>query len=276
MVEEEGEKQVGFNKDEESSDDEFDDNYESGDLVKCRFYRNKVPAKDDIVAVVTTELRDMGANVRLMEYDMLEGFIMLSHVSARRVRSVQKFLKIGRKEMMEVFRVDEEKMCIDLSKKSMKPDAVDEAHKRYISSKKVHAIMKQTAVKLKTPVIELYEAWGWDLYEIGFDHAYDAFRIALADPEQVFSQIDIPPEHQQVLLETIKRKMTVNPLKIRVDFALTCTSYDGIEVIREAMLTAKHAVNDANWNVEFKMIAPPIYKCEVVTHSRAEGEAKLK
>jgi len=70
--------------------------------------------------------------------------------------------------------------------------------------------------------------------------------------------------------------MTVNPLKIRVDFSLTCTSYDGIEVIREAMLTAKHAVNDANFEVEFKMIAPPIYKCEVVTHSRAEGEAKLK
>ena len=110
--------------------------------MKCRYYRNKVPAKDDIVAVVTTELRDMGANVRLLEYDNLEGFIMLSHVSTRRVRSVQKFLKIGRKEMMEVLRVDEEKMCIDLSKKSMKPDAVDEAYKRYINSKKVHAIMK--------------------------------------------------------------------------------------------------------------------------------------
>ena len=26
-----------------SSEDEGDTNYESGDLVKCRFYRNKVP-----------------------------------------------------------------------------------------------------------------------------------------------------------------------------------------------------------------------------------------
>ena len=260
----------------DSSEEEFDENYESGDLVKCRFYRNRVPQKDEIVMVQTTELRDMGANVILLEYDNLEGFIMLSHVSSRRVRSVAKFLKIGRKEMMEVMRVDEEKMCIDLSKKTLKADAVDEAHKRYISSKKVHAIMKQTAVKLKIPVLQLYEQWGWDLYDIGFEHAHDAFRIALADPEQVFSKIDIPPEHQTVLLETIKRKMTVNPLKIRVDFSLTCTSYDGIEVIREAMLTARHEVNDANWNVEFKMIAPPIYKCEVVTHSRNEGEAKLK
>ena len=69
--------------------------------------------------------------------------------------------------------------------------------------------------------------------------------------------------------------MTVNPLKIRVDFSLTCTSYDGIDIIKEAMLTAKHAINDENYKVEFKMIAAPIYRCEVITYSRAEGEAKL-
>lgn len=70
--------------------------------------------------------------------------------------------------------------------------------------------------------------------------------------------------------------MVTNPLKIRVDFALTCTQFDGIDIIKEALLTAKHKVNDENWNVEFKMIAPPNYKVEVVTHSRLEGEAKLR
>ena len=76
-------------------------------------------------------------------------------------------------------------------------------------------------------------------------------------------------------MDTLKRKMTMNPFKIRVDFALSFTGYDGIEAIREALLTAKHEVNDATWNLEFKMIAPPHYKCEVLTLNRAEGEAKL-
>lgn len=78
------------------------------------------------------------------------------------------------------------------------------------------------------------------------------------------------------MLDTIRKKMASNPLKIRVDFALTCTQFDGIDVIKEALLTAKHKVNDENWNVEFKMIAPPNYKVEVITHFRAEGEAKLR
>lgn len=92
----------------------------------------------------------------------------------------------------------------------------------------------------------------------------------------VFSKLNIPDDHRAMLLTTLARKLTMNPLKIRVDFSLTCTGYDGIEAIREALLTAKHEVNDETWKLEFKMIAPPHYKCEVFTHNRSEGEAKLK
>ena len=61
-----------------------------------------------------------------------------------------------------------------------------------------------------------------------------------------------------------------------MDFSVTCTCYNGIEAIREALLTAKHEVNDKTWNLEFKIIAPPHYKVEVITLNRQEGEAKLK
>ena len=70
--------------------------------------------------------------------------------------------------------------------------------------------------------------------------------------------------------------MASNPLKIRVDIALTCTSFEGVDVIKEALLTAIHASNVGEWKLDFKMVAPPNYKVEVVTHSRIEGEAKLK
>ena len=123
-----------------SSDDEID--YKNSELVKCRYYREQVPAKDDLVAVVTTEIKEMGAYVRLLEYNNIEGFIMLGQVTAKRVKSVYKFLKIGKQEMMEVLRVDPSKMCIDLSKKSIKLQAHDEAVKRYKKAKQVHTIMR--------------------------------------------------------------------------------------------------------------------------------------
>lgn len=54
--------------------------------------------------------------------------------------------------MMEVLRVDDEKMYIDLSKKSLMPDSVEEANKRWKKSKKVHEIMFEIAMKLKMPM----------------------------------------------------------------------------------------------------------------------------
>ena len=121
-------------------DDEID--YNNSELVKCRYYRNELPAKDDVVAVVTSEIKDLGAYVRLIEYDDIEGFIMLSQVTTKRVKTVHKFLKIGKQEFMEVLRVDENQKYIDLSKKSLKSDAIQAASKRLKHAKQVHTIMR--------------------------------------------------------------------------------------------------------------------------------------
>jgi len=92
----------------------------------------------------------------------------------------------------------------------------------------------------------------------------------------IFSKINISEEHKKALMSTLQRKLTIHPFKIRVDFSLTCTGYDGVEAIKEALLTAKHEVNDEAWTLDFKLIAPPHYKCEVVTHNRSAGEQKLE
>ena len=163
-----------------SSDEEGQHEVKDVDFYRCRFYRAHMPVEGDVVRVETTELKDLGATVILLEYGGIEAFIQLSQVSRLRVRSVQKYLKIGRREMMEVLRVDNEKKFIDLGKKSLMPDSLDEAEKRWKKSKKVHEVMFEVAFKLKVPIEELYELWGWDLYEeCGFEHALDAMRVAM-------------------------------------------------------------------------------------------------
>ena len=58
------------------SDEEVD--YKNSHLVKCRYYRNIVPQINEIVAVITCEIKELGAYVKLVEYDNIEGFIMMS------------------------------------------------------------------------------------------------------------------------------------------------------------------------------------------------------
>lgn len=51
----------------------------------------------------------MGAYVKLLEYDNIDGMILLSELSRRRIRSIQKLIRIGKNEVVVVLRVDKEK-----------------------------------------------------------------------------------------------------------------------------------------------------------------------
>jgi hypothetical protein len=51
----------------------------------------------------------MGAYVKLLEYDNIDGMILLSELSRRRIRSIQKLIRVGRDEVVVVLRVDKEK-----------------------------------------------------------------------------------------------------------------------------------------------------------------------
>jgi translation initiation factor 2 alpha subunit (eIF-2alpha) len=41
--------------------------------------------------------------------------------------------------------------------------------------------------------LQLYEKFGWLLYD-RYDHAFDAFRLIMSDPEAVYKEIEITPE----------------------------------------------------------------------------------
>lgn len=74
--------------------------------------------------VQVKSIAEMGAYVSLLEYGSVEGMILLSELSRRRIRSVQKLIKVGRQEPVMVLRVDKDKGYIDLSKRRVSPEDI--------------------------------------------------------------------------------------------------------------------------------------------------------
>lgn len=144
----------------------------------------------------------MGAYVKLLEYDNIDGMILLSELSRRRIRSIQKLIRIGRNEVVVVLRVDKEKGkkahferlqdpgkshitdstllpgYIDLSKRRVSPEDVVKCEERYNKSKAVHSIMRHVAEKTKTPIETLYQTIGWPLNR-KYGHSHDAFKLSI-------------------------------------------------------------------------------------------------
>jgi translation initiation factor 2 subunit 1 len=123
-------------------------------------------------------VHENGAYVVLLEYENMEGLILSTEVTNKRVRLINKFLRMGKKETMMVIRVDKEKRYIDLSKKKVQATDAFNTEKYYKKAKMVHNILKQVATKLDCHLLELYEGFAWDLYD-KYGHAYDSFRLIM-------------------------------------------------------------------------------------------------
>lgn len=220
-------------------------------------YENKFPEQDELVMVNVKQIADMGAYVHLLEYNDIEGMILLSELSRRRIRSIQKLIRVGRNEVVVVLRVDQDKGYIDLSKRRVSAEDVQKCEERFNKSKSVHSIMRHVAEKLDMSLEELYVKVAWPLYK-KYGHAYDAFKIAINEPEKVFEGMNIEPLIYEKLLFNIRQRMTPQPVKIRSDLELTCFTYEGIDALVEA-LKAGEAMSTNEIEIKIKLVAAPLY-----------------
>ena len=140
----------------------------------------------------------MGAYVKLLQYDNIDGMILLSELSRRRIRSIQKLIRVGRNEVVVVLRVDKEKgmppnlqsyiSCgtaadesigyIDLSKRRVSAEDILKCEERFNKGKMVASIMRHVAEKTRTPMETLYQDIGWPLNK-KYGHAVDAFKLSI-------------------------------------------------------------------------------------------------
>ena len=205
----------------------------------------------------SAKIAEMGAYVKLLEYDNIDGMILLSELSRRRIRSIQKLIRIGRNEVVVVLRVDKDKGYIDLSKRRVSPEDIVRCEERYNKSKSVHSIMRHVAQKTQTPILKLYEDIGWPLNK-KFGHANDAFKLSITNPD-VWNDVTFPNETVKEEFQSyIGKKLTPHPTKVRADVEVTCFRYDGIDAVKDALRKAE-AKNAPDAEVKVKLVSPPHY-----------------
>lgn len=244
--------------------------------LDCRFYEQKYPEIESCVMVNVRNIADMGAYVSLMEYDNIEGMILLSELSRRRIRSIHKLIRVNRNEVVMVLRVDKEKGYIDLSKRRVSPEDVAACEDRFNKAKAVHGVLRHVAERRKYYLEDLYEKIGWPLYK-KYGHAFDAFKMAISDDKNAvdpLAGLEIPDDLREELKMYIIRRLAPQPIKIRSDIEVSCFTYQGIDAIREALFCGM-AVGTSNSVIKIKLIAPPIYVLNTTTLEKDVGIALL-
>lgn len=269
--------------------DEVDDLGTAGRVVNskftCRMYESPYPEVDDLVMVNVKQIAEMGAYVSLVEYNGIEGMVLLSELSRRRIRSVQRLIRVGKNEVVVVLRVDRDKGYIDLSKRRVSPEEALRFEEKYNKSKTVHSIMRHVAEKNDVELETLYRAIGWPLYR-KYGHAFDAFKMALSDPESVWkAAVEVAEgeaagllKSEQIkkdLFSSIVRRLTPQKVKIRADIEVACFAYDGIDAVKSA-LTAGEALSSEEVPIKVRLVAPPLYVVMTQCMDKTKGIETLQ
>jgi translation initiation factor 2 subunit 1 len=250
-----------------------------------RFYENEFPEIETHVLVKVLKIDDKsGAYVSLLEYDGREAMINLSEISKRRIRSMTKILRIGSTEVCLVASVDEDKGYINLSKKRV--DSVDVApkHEQFARAKTVHMIMQHVAQLNEIQVEELCTKVSWPLHT-KFRDAYDAFKQHVNGETNIWDVCDFsqPGEDLSGMAEKLKadievnirRRLTENIVRLQAKVEVTCSEYDGIEAVKEA-LTEGFKASTKECEVNIKLIAHPLFALTCVCREKETGVGILE
>jgi translation initiation factor 2 subunit 1 len=115
--------------------------------------------------------------------------ILLSELSRRRIRSIQKLIRVGRNEVVVVLRVDKEKGYIDLSKRRVSPEDITKCEERFMKARTVASIMRHVASRLPS-----YDPDAGGKGGSGADAPSDAKKNQ--DREEGGDEVTVPPVGQ--------------------------------------------------------------------------------
>jgi len=252
----------------EKSEDDDDIGKKKGDY----FYEHKVPEVDELVMARVNSIDEMGVLCQLLEYNNLEGFLPLSELSRKRMRSVLRHVRVGQKQVLQVIRVDTERGYTDLSKKYVEESERVKGTEKYNIGKTVHGIVKHLAETKHREVEEIYSLMIWPLYK-KYSHPYEAFKLLAASAETVPDIYDglnltIPEDYFETLVKVVKHQLAVQPVKIGAEVDVT-SFVGGIDDIKNALKAGLSSKGE--FDIKIQLVSSPTFLIFTTTTDEAAG-----
>ena len=205
------------------------------------FYKEKFPKINDLVHVIISEINELNVYCTLSEYNDIQGMILISELSKRKNQNTNKLVKIGKKEILLVLKVDPDNGYIDLSKKRVTLDDYTEFIEKYSNRLVVNQIITNVHNKTNKNITDLYSEFVW-----GQETPLKHLKNVLDNDIQ-----------EQVTLFFKEKK-----LKLKSEVLIYCYCPDGIDIIKRVLLQNLKE----NQRISIKLIAAPNFEITIISN----------
>ena len=193
------------------------------------------PAINDITMVIPTKITNIGVYVKLLEYNNIEGLILLSDLSRFRCRSINKLVRIGKQFPACVLSVDIKTNNISLSKKIVTPNEQLLCQQNYLNLKYINNIIllvirkillltqnqKQTQEQTQEQIPDaptLYKYFIWSINSDAnpkIDLIFKILRLASVDFDKAYEFLIPIQNESQMICDTLSE---IQPIEQKISY----------------------------------------------------------
>jgi len=195
-----------------------------------------LPEEREIVLCTVTKVYPTSVFANLDEYKQ-SGMIHISEISPGRIRNINDYVKVGKKIVCKVLKIDTQKGHIDLSLRRVTESQRREKANEIKQEQKAEKIVEFVAAKLKKEKVPFYEEIALVVFKI-YPTLYSCFEEASTD-KKVLGKIGIPKDLAKELQEVIEQR--IQPPIINLKGVLTLKTYEpnGVADLQKSLIAAE-------------------------------------
>jgi len=237
--------------------------------------RKQLPDVNELVIGTVRRIYDHGAFVTLDEYNDLEAYIPLNEVSHTWFRNIREVLKVGRKNVFKVIRVNRRRMQVDVSLRRVAPSERRSKLYEWKRAQRAEKILELAAEKLGKTLDDAYREAGWKLEDF-YGEIYAGFEETVLKGKEALLRAGVKEPWASILEEICKTSVKISKVKISAIFSVQCFQSDGVERIR-SILTSWYDL-PKKYEVETKayVVGPPRYRVDIIALDYKTAEKVLK
>lgn len=200
----------------------------------------ELPKVNSIVIATAKKVLEHGAYFTLDEYGSLEAYMPIGEVSSSRIVDIEDAIKVGKKYVCKVIRVDPSRSYVDISLKRV---TEQERRKKLIEWKRNHRaekLIEMLANKIKIDKQSLMKKLSSYIGNY-FEDYLALFEKPIKEGSEVLDNLDIDPNIKNSIIEIAKEYIRIPIPELKEEVSFFSLAKDGINQIKEIL---NHAYNE--------------------------------
>ncbi len=197
--------------------------------------KDELPEEGELVMATVKDVLAQGAYVSLDEYDGLTGFLHISEIATGWIKNIEHYVRPQQKLVLKVIRVNKARREVDLSLRQVTNEERRLKLIEYKRSEKAKAFLRiiRERCKISDEEFDRYVDIMLDEYPL----LYDMFEDVAKKGIKCIEHLNLPEDMLNAIQE-IASKIRIPSVEIGGVMELRCAREDGIEVIKDTLLSA--------------------------------------